>query len=138
CDDESMRRHVHWILLLITAPLAYVLLMLAAQALEDGAGNNVGLALARLALMLAAVITAIALLIRAIVQMARTYRRGQRSTGRYTRMEQEMLERGQRTAEAWEQARSVREILLNRQVPGSLRQWEVVPYPDEVFLAHVP
>lgn len=85
----AMKRHMHWLILLIAAPLAYVLLMLGVQAMSRAAsgadgGTAVGLGWAQLALLLAAVVVPIVLVIRAIVQMVRTYRRAQRAKGRFT------------------------------------------------------
>ena len=137
-----MRRHLHWILLLLAVPVSYLALMglffwvySTTMAMPDA--EAVGWALARMALLLAAVVVPIVFLIRAIVQMARTYRRAQRAAGRYSKYELSVLDRAQRAAGAWEFARSVRGDLLSGRMPPTIQQWDVVPYPGEHFFARL-
>lgn len=138
-----MRRHVHWIILLIAVPVSYVVLMFAVQALMAAAAEEPGsariwLGLAGIVALLAAVVVPIVLLIRAIIQMRRTFRRAQRSKGRYTKAEQQQLAAATDAAGWWEHARRVRGQLLAKEVPAAQQQWDVVPYPDERFFAALP
>ncbi|MFT4259886.1 MAG: hypothetical protein QM568_09705 [Microbacterium sp.] len=142
-----MRRHLHWILLLLAVPISYVLIMLVVQWLSGlvadataagDDGGRLGLNLAGLAALVAALVVPLVLLIRAIVQMRRTYRRAQRAKGRFTAYEQSMLDRGRYAADAWERARTARTALLAHEIPPSVQQWDVVPYAGEVFFAQVP
>lgn len=135
-----MRRHMHWVLLLVSVPVAYVSLMLVAQIISTAAagadpGVTVGWSLGRLVIVLAAVVVPIVLLVRVFVQMRRTYRRAQRRKGKYSKLEQAALDAGSRRTAAWERARSVRTTLLGREVPAGIQQWDVVPHPDEAFFA---
>ncbi|QAY59389.1 hypothetical protein ET475_04870 [Microbacterium protaetiae] len=134
-----MRRHLHWVLLLLAAPVAYVVFMWFASVMlhRSMQTHDIGWGLGEFAAILAAVFVPVILLIRSIVHMVRTYRRAQRAKGRYTKTEQRMLERGAHAANAWEHARLVRAELLAHRVPGTIRQWDVVPYPDEVFFARL-
>ena len=140
----GMRRHLTWIILLVLAPVLYVLSMLAVAAAGDLAaesgdsGAAIGWAFAQLGMLLVAVAAPVTLIILSVVHMRRTFRRAQRARGRFTRAEQATLAQAQRSAEAWEHARAVRSALLARRVPGEISQWNVVPYEGETFFAEVP
>lgn len=140
---RRMRRHLTWIILLVLAPVSYLLSMLVVVAANEAAsgaadvGSELGWRLLQLLMLVLAVVAPIVFLILSIVHMRRTYRRAQRARGRFTRGEQAQLERAQRSVDAWEHARAVRSTLLTRQVPGAISQWEIVPYADEVFFASV-
>lgn len=139
----TMRRHVHWLALLLAVPVSYVVLMLVVVALNgltaDAAPSaRPWLALAQLVALVAAVVVPLVLLIRSIVQMRRTYRRAQRAKGKYTRWEQAQLAERTDAAAWWSYARDTRTRLIERRVPESQQQWDVVPYEGERFFAYLP
>lgn len=137
-----MRRHVPWIVLLLLAPTTYALASLlgwwlSTQSPAAGPAAGVGIALGGLLAAAVAVFAPIVFLILAIVQMARVYRRRQRVRGNYTPQEQRLLETQTQAARAWEHARSVRSWLIERRVPATLQQWDVIPDAGEVFFARL-
>ncbi|MFJ4046083.1 hypothetical protein ACIPV2_10105 [Microbacterium sp. NPDC089987] len=139
-----MRRHLKWIVLLVSAPLSYLvamLLMMAAREAQTSAeGSGIaGLVLAQLLLMLLAVGVPIWMLVWSIVEMTRVHRRAQRAKGRFTPFEQQQLAAARSSAAAWEHARAVRTSIMAGQMPPALpAQWDVVPDQGEVFFGHVP
>ncbi|MEJ1090467.1 hypothetical protein [Microbacterium istanbulense] len=138
-----MRRHVHWIALLLAAPLTYVVVMLVVEWLDSVRAEARGDAIVWLTLsigvaLVVAVVAPVVLLIRSIVQMRRTFRRSQRAKGRFTAFERRQLDAATDAAAWWEYARRLRGQVLNRQVPESQQQWDVVPYEGERFFACLP
>lgn len=138
-----MRRHVRWVVLLLSAPITYIALMLVVQwlggiATDAEQGTAIWLSILALALMLAAVVVPLVLLVRAIIEMRRTFRRAQRAKGRYTKLERQQLATANDAAAWWEYARHIRGQLLRREVPEAQQQWDVVPRDGEVFVAAMP
>ncbi|MFB7894359.1 hypothetical protein ACFC1I_19310 [Microbacterium sp. NPDC056044] len=134
-----MRRHLRWIIPLVLAPVVYVVCALAVTTLANSASpSDLGAELAVLALGAVAFVGPIVLLIVAIVQGNRTYREGRHRRGQFTAAELAVRDETDRRQRLWIEAAEFRQQLLRHEVPPSLQQWELVPYPGEVFFHDGP
>lgn len=141
---RGVRPHLKWIVLLACAPLSFfaaMLLFVWVQQARSNAEGGVapGILVVQLLLLLLAVGVPIWMLVWSIVEMTRVHRRAQRAKGRFTRLEQDQLAAAGNSAAAWEHARTVRSSIMAGRMPPALpAQWDLVPYPGEVFFGHVP
>lgn len=137
-----MRRHLRWIVPLTAAPLIYIACALALSGIQnsdpaDPAATLSGL-LGGLALAAVGLIAPIVLVIVAIVQATRVHRDSRHRRGQFTHAELAVQAEADRRRQVWESAAEFRQILLRREVPPVLQQWELVPYPGEVFFHDAP
>jgi len=136
----SMRRHVRWIIPLVLAPIVFFGCALTISAIsnnvastDSGTGASAGAALITLALAGLAYIGPLVLIIVAIVQGHRVHRAARHRRGQFTSAELAVRDEADRRQQLWVSAADFRQTLLRHEVPRSLQQWEVVPYPGEVF-----
>ncbi|MEU2202109.1 hypothetical protein [Isoptericola sp. NPDC019482] len=119
---------------LVAAPIVYGVCALLAAVLPTngpGAGWSV-------LVVFVGVLAPIALLVLAAVRGKRAYGHHRRSRGRFTVAERRGLELQAQADAAVEHARALRRTLGARQVPPSIRVWDVVPYPEETFFCDTP
>ncbi len=133
-----MRRHLRWIVPLVLAPILYVGALIVYGAFGPTQPSDPMAVLGSALIPLAGVVSAIVLLIVALVQGTRTYRRWRRRGGHFTPAEQRELADQAETARLWEHARALRGHLIARRVPQQIGQWHVVPQPGEVFFEQLP
>lgn len=134
-----MKRHLRWVIPGLCIPVVYVtaLSIVSAIAQTPGFQQSVELGFLNLGILLvafAAIVTAIVL---AIVGGVRTFKAWRRRNGHYSPAESAQQLREVHSQLGWSAAITLRNTLLQREVPPAVQVWEVVPERDEVFFFDV-
>lgn len=141
---SATRRHLRWVLPLVSAPTLYLTCALVLGMLSENrqAEPTVGQAFIVLALVATMALGPLALLVVAVVRGARVRREARRRAGRFTRSERDSMSAhaaAQAAAAAsWQHAVVAATALLRGERPPTLAVWDVVPWHGETFYADVP
>lgn len=133
-----VRRHARWVVPLVAAPAVFLACVLALDALNRHELYHGAWAFLVLLVVAVAFLGPVALLAVAIAKGARTFREHRRSRGRFSATERAEIGRRDAAAHAWANAQGLHRQLLAREVPPTLRVWDVVPYAGEEFFCDVP
>lgn len=134
-----MKRHLRWVIPVLCIPVVYVTALSIAGAIAQTPGfqESVELGFLNLGILLvafAAIVTAIVL---AIVGGVKTFRAWRRRNGHYSPAESAQQLREVHSRLGWSAAITLRNTLLQREVPPTVQVWEVIPERDEVFFFDV-
>ncbi|WP_298801174.1 hypothetical protein [uncultured Pseudokineococcus sp.] len=131
-----MRRHGSWLVPLVLVPVVFLLPLAVVELLPEP--TALGPALARLAVLLVAVVAPLVALGLAVRGGWRTYGAWRRRNGHLPPEEVAQRHRDERFHRAWAGAGEVRRALLRREPPAQVRVWDLVPAEGEVFFLDAP
>ncbi|WP_423919573.1 hypothetical protein ACPEEZ_12575 [Frigoribacterium sp. 2-23] len=134
-----MRRHLPWLIPLVSIPVVYLVIGLIVAAIAGTAGfdESLGLGLLNIGLLLvgfAAIVVAIVLTIR---NARRVFRAWRNRNGHYSKPEAAVLHSHLQSRQGWAEAQRLRGALLRREVPTTITVWDIVPNSGEVFFYDV-
>lgn len=136
-EQSRLKRHLSWAVPLVAAPIIYWAAMAGADLLIDGQFSNGWLVLPLVLLWLVAMGGPVVALVFSLIGARRVFRRWRRAHGHYTKNEAVEAGRQAMSAMAWRQAQDLQRQIVQRQVPETIRIWDVVPNANEVFFMDV-